>query len=146
MHACNAVGPRFGKREPVATLDSGTRLPPVRKHLRCIDGRCAMNLGLEGRRVLVTGASRGIGRAIAEAFAAEGAHVALTYLKDAAGAEDTARRCSPAQIVRLRLDLASEASIDSAVHDLLSQWQGVDVVVNNAVAWPGFPEPGELFE
>lgn len=105
-----------------------------------------MNLGLKGRRVLVTGASRGIGRAVAVAFAQEEARVALTYHTNAAGAEATARSCAPAETLVLRLDLNDEASVGSLADDVIARWGGVDVLVNNAVAWPGFPTEGELFE
>lgn len=105
-----------------------------------------MNLHLEGRRVLVTGASRGIGRAIAVAFGQEGARVAFTYHDDAAGAQETARRAAPAETKALRLALESETSVTELTRVLLDDWGGIDVLVNNAVAWPGFPEPGELFE
>lgn len=105
-----------------------------------------MNLGLAGRRVLVTGGSRGIGRAIALAFAREQARVAVTYHANATSAEETERLAAPADTLRLRLDLASEASIADVVAQVEDRWQGVDVLVNNAVAWPGFPTAGERFE
>jgi len=105
-----------------------------------------MNLGLKGRRVLVTGASRGIGRAVAVMFAQEEARVALTYHANAAGAEATARSCAPAGTLVLPLDLNDDASIGRLADDVIAQWGGVDVLVNNAVAWPGFPAEGELFE
>lgn len=105
-----------------------------------------MNLGLAGRRVLVTGGGRGIGRAIALAFVRENARVALTYHEDAASAEETKRRAAPADTLCLRLDLASEDSIADVASQMIDRWGGVDVLVNNAVSWPGFPAAGELFE
>ena len=105
-----------------------------------------MNLALEGRRVLVTGGSRGIGRAVALAFAREHARVALTYHEDAASAEETERLAASAETLCLRLDLACEASIADVVAQLTDRWNGIDVLVNNAVAWPGFPVADERFE
>jgi NAD(P)-dependent dehydrogenase (short-subunit alcohol dehydrogenase family) len=105
-----------------------------------------MNLGLDGRRVLVTGASRGIGRVIALSFARENARVALTYHEDVEGAQETQRRSAPAETIRFRLDLTSEESVASVARDITDEWGGVDVLVNNAVVWPGFPADGERFE
>jgi 3-oxoacyl-[acyl-carrier protein] reductase len=105
-----------------------------------------MNLGLEGRRVLVTGASRGIGRAIALAFGREKARVAVTSHADLAGLQETRRQLGSAETIGLRLDLADGTSIASVASALLKRWGAVDVLVNNAVAWPGLAGADELFE
>jgi 3-oxoacyl-[acyl-carrier protein] reductase len=91
---------------------------------------------LAGRTVLVTGASSGIGRAIAIAAARAGADVALTYRMNAAGARETegeVRECGRRAVV-MQLDLAHEASVrDVAMqaHDALGR---IDAWVNNAGA------------
>lgn len=105
-----------------------------------------MSLGLEGRRVLVTGASRGIGRAIALAFGREGARLAVTCHQDLARLHETRKRLGPTDTIDLRLDLADDASIAHVADALLERWGGVDVLVNNAVAWPGLASADELFE
>src|SRR5882757_4663681 len=107
-----------------------------------------MNFGLQGRHVLVTGASSNIGRATAVAFGAEGAHVAVGYHRNEVGAKQTAAQVEQAGGVAITvpLDLADQASIERAARQVTSAFGGVDVLVNNAVAWTGFPEPGELFE
>jgi 3-oxoacyl-[acyl-carrier protein] reductase len=46
----------------------------------------------------------------------------------------------------VQLDLGDEESIDAAVQQVIREWATIDVLVNNAVEWPGFPPPGELFE
>jgi 3-hydroxybutyrate dehydrogenase len=82
-----------------------------------------------GQKVLVTGASRGIGRGIAEAFAAAGAD--LTILADDAGIETVAAELSADhghQIRALRCDIADRAAVGAA----LATFENIDVLVNNA--------------
>jgi 3-oxoacyl-[acyl-carrier protein] reductase len=96
----------------------------------------AVGAPLAGRAVLVTGASSGIGRAIAVACARAGADVALTYRANADGAQDVAREIRAlgqrAAIVRLDLaDLRSVEALGPAARDALGR---LDVWVNNAGA------------
>jgi 3-oxoacyl-[acyl-carrier protein] reductase len=107
-----------------------------------------MDLGLEDKGVLVTGASSNIGRATAIAFGAERARVVVGYHSDEGGADRTAELVEKAggRAVTVRLDLADRASVETAAAQAGTALGGVDVLVNNAVAWTGFPEPGELFE
>ena len=107
-----------------------------------------MDLGLKGRTVLVTGASSGIGAAIARAYAAEGARVALTYRDDGAGGERLARELGADQdsAMALRYSLADPGTVESAVEEVTGRWGGVDVLVANAVRWAPRRAPGEHFE
>jgi 3-oxoacyl-[acyl-carrier protein] reductase len=107
-----------------------------------------MELGLKEKVAIVTGASSGIGRATALAFAAEGANVVVTYFKNPEGAEETVRRARLAgtDAITQRLDLADSAAIDDLVAAAVERWGSVDVLVNNAVSYPDFPNPDELFE
>jgi 3-oxoacyl-[acyl-carrier protein] reductase len=107
-----------------------------------------MDLGLRDKRVLVTGASSNIGRATAIVFGAEKARVAVGYHSNEAGAKQTAALVEEAggQAMIVQLDLADEASVEDAAHQVTATFGAVDILVNNAVAWSGFPEPGELFE
>jgi 3-oxoacyl-[acyl-carrier protein] reductase len=107
-----------------------------------------MDLGLHSKRVLVTGASSNIGRATAIAFGAEKARVAVGYHSNEAGAKQTATLVEDAggQAITVQLDLADQASVEAAARHVTATFGGVDVLVNNAVAWSDFPEPGELFE
>jgi 3-oxoacyl-[acyl-carrier protein] reductase len=96
-----------------------------------------VDLGLGNRIAVVTGGSRGIGRAIAHALAREGATVALTYRHDRARAEAvaTAIRCGGGEAVAVRLDLGAHSSIRRAFECVLSRWGRIDILVNNAVRW-----------
>ncbi|MGP4109384.1 SDR family NAD(P)-dependent oxidoreductase [Streptomyces sp. 4N509B] len=109
-----------------------------------------MDLGLHGRTALVTGASSGIGEAIAVALGAEGARVALTYRSGADRADAVARRVREAggEALPLPLDLTDHATIDAAVAAVRDRWGGIDTLVANAVEWPrsGPPRRGLRFE
>jgi NAD(P)-dependent dehydrogenase (short-subunit alcohol dehydrogenase family) len=83
---------------------------------------------MQNRRVIITGAGSGIGRATALLFAAEGAKVAILD-RDRAGAEETARRCGG---VAFETDVASEESVNRTVEQAAAAMGGIDGVVNAA--------------
>jgi len=85
---------------------------------------------LSGKTTLVTGAARGIGAAIAEAFVAEGAAVWLTDIDAGAGAERAAR-LGPAARFR-RLDVRNDPDWAAAMSEILDEAGRLDVLVNNA--------------
>ncbi|PRY02338.1 SDR family NAD(P)-dependent oxidoreductase [Allonocardiopsis opalescens] len=107
-----------------------------------------MELGLQDRVVLVTGASTAIGRATALAFADERARVAVGYHSNAAAAAETVALAERrgARAVPWRLDLGEPGSLAAAVEQVRAELGPVDVLVNNAVRWPDRPAPGERFE
>lgn len=94
-----------------------------------------MDLGLTDKRVLITGATRGIGRATAQAFAAEGARVAITYHSSEATAKSLVQEMGEERAFALPYDLADPVSIEETVHAVEARWGGVDVVVANAQTW-----------
>ncbi len=97
-----------------------------------------MDLGLAGKVALITGGSRGFGRAIAQTLAAEGADVALLSRTEAelgraaaAIAEGTGRR-----VVPLVADVCDQASVESAVGRAVEALGRLDIVVNSAGGAP----------
>ena len=104
-----------------------------------------MGIDLVGRTVLVTGASIGIGRAVALQFAAAGCRLALTYFEHRAEAVDVAERCrdlgSP-DVIALSLQQADDDSIRTLLETVIDHFGGLDILVNNAgvVVWKPFLE------
>ncbi len=80
-------------------------------------------------RILVTGGTRGIGRAIVEAFAGQGARVAFTYRSSVAVAEELKEAIGG---LAFQCDAADFESAERAVAKVVEAWGGVDILVNNA--------------
>ena len=91
-------------------------------------------MDLAGRVALVTGASGDIGRAIAEALAAAGTNVAVTYVGEAGRAEATvaAVRKAGRQSHAVQLDQRDSKSIDQCVEQVIDRFGRLDILVNNA--------------
>lgn len=90
---------------------------------------------LKGRRALITGADSGIGRAVAIAFAREGADVVISYLpSEQSDAEDTlaVMKESGHKVMGIQADLTSEDAARSLVNNAAKELDGLDLVVNNA--------------
>jgi 3-oxoacyl-[acyl-carrier protein] reductase len=94
-----------------------------------------MDLGLKGRRVLVTGASKGIGRRIAETFVDEGAEVAICGRDaDQVKAAVEALSARGGRALGRALDVADEAALTSWVTETADELGGLDIVVANVSA------------
>ena len=93
-------------------------------------------MDLQGHAVLVTGASRGIGAAIARAFAAAGARVAVNYRSSADEAEAVVRQCreAGADAIALQADVTRPEQAASLVDRTVDAFGRLDVLVNNAFA------------
>jgi 3-oxoacyl-[acyl-carrier protein] reductase len=107
-----------------------------------------MDLGLKERAVLVTGATGGIGQAIARVFAEEGARVAIGYRNDAAGAQALADELGAADdhAFPVRYALDDPASPGQVVAAVEERWGTLDVLVANAMRWGVRRKPGATFE
>jgi NAD(P)-dependent dehydrogenase (short-subunit alcohol dehydrogenase family) len=89
---------------------------------------------LRGKRALITGADSGIGRAVALAFAREGADVAISYLDEHEDAQATARlvEAEGRKAILLPGDIGSRSVCENIATQTLEQLGGIDILVNNA--------------
>lgn len=88
---------------------------------------------LQGKVAIVTGSSRGIGRAIARAFSAEGASTVVTYRKNLEAARETVRGLAhPERSLCLQVNVVDRASVRRIIASTLKKFGRLDVFVNNA--------------
>jgi len=90
----------------------------------------------QNKNVLITGAARGIGQAFAEAFAKEGARVAITDI-NIERAEKTASQISGS--IAVKMDVTQKASIMAGVEQAIQQLGGIDILINNAAIFTAAP-------
>ena len=114
---------------------------PVYSAVRDADaeGR-GLDLNLKDRVVLITGANRGIGRAIAEASVAEGAVVAVVG-RDEAACRETVAALGPERSSHATCDVTDQAQIARMVREVADRHGRLDAVVNNAGRFGGSPLP-----
>ena len=89
---------------------------------------------LKGKKALVTGASRGIGRGIAEVFADEGADVAVNYVHSSKQAEEVAKslQAKGRKAIVVQGDVAKRADVEAMIDKAWKELGGIDILVNNA--------------
>ncbi|MCC6165770.1 MAG: SDR family oxidoreductase [Caldilineaceae bacterium] len=93
-------------------------------------------MSLAGKRALITGGGRGIGRGITLALAAQGCHVAIHYARKRAEAKETAQAASGlgVQTALVRANLRQEAEARRMVEEAAGQLGGLDILVGNAAS------------
>lgn len=96
---------------------------------------------LSGKSAVITGASRGIGRATALRFAEAGANVAVNYLNSEEEAESVVRECRELGVkaIAVQADVAYPAETQRLIDTAVSEFGGVEIVVANAGIWEGDP-------
>ena len=93
-----------------------------------------MSLLLEGKRAFVTGGTRGIGRAICEVFAREGADVAFSYNSRDDLAEEVKAALTPhgRRSHAFKIPITDRVGMKRITRELIEEWGGIDILVNNA--------------
>ena len=89
-------------------------------------------MDFSGKHVFVTGGSRGIGRAVATAFAERGARVAINYLANSAAAEETVESLQGGPHLTIQGDVSDPKSVRRMIDEVTESFGALDVVVNNA--------------
>ena len=98
-------------------------------------------LKLRDRVAIVTGGSRGIGRAVVELLATAGTHVVVNYLNGAEAAQQavTSAESKGVKAIAVRADVAKTSEAQSLVDETIAHFQRVDILVCNAGIWEGSP-------
>jgi NAD(P)-dependent dehydrogenase (short-subunit alcohol dehydrogenase family) len=120
--------------------DEGAMEPQPHDEMRDYEGRGL----LAGRRALITGGDSGIGRAVAAAFAKEGADVAIAYLEEHEDAKHTCGliEAEGRKAAAIKVDLSREEECTRTVRETVEALGGLDILVNNIA----YQEPVESVE
>lgn len=126
-------------RQPSSILPSfPARLNPVLKY------KCGI-MSLANKVFLITGASKGIGRATAERVAAEGASVVINYLSDSTAADELVAKIGADRALAVQADASNLADIDRLVAAAVEKFGKIDVVMPNGASSP-LPIPSHMTE
>lgn len=105
-----------------------------------------MNIDLSGRVVLITGGSRGIGKAAALLCGASGAKVAVSYRERADAAEEVVHAIGLERALAVRADTGDPEAVRSMIDTVLARFGRIDVLVNNAAVYRKNPFEGGDYE
>ncbi len=100
-----------------------------------------MNVEFQGKVALVTGGSRGIGRAVSLAFASSGCNLAINYHRDEESAAEVRRMAEELGVSarEFRADVADREQVERMVEEILEEFGRIDVLVCNAGIWERNP-------
>jgi 3-oxoacyl-[acyl-carrier protein] reductase len=100
-----------------------------------------MNLGLADRVAIVTGGSRGIGKAVVALLASSGAHVVINYVKDEAAATATVNLAQSQNVKALAIqgDVSNLSNAERLVKETVEHFARIDFLICNAGIWEGAP-------
>lgn len=100
---------------------------------------------LEGRTAIITGAARGLGMAMSEAFVSAGANLLIADINETAATETSEKLAGKGPEVKAKyVDISSEKSVGEMVDFALQHFGKIDILVNNAAIAGGEPAPEEL--
>lgn len=104
-------------------------------------------ISLKGRKALITGGSRGIGRATAVLFAKAGSDVALNYLNQRKAAEEVKNEIEKMgrEALIFKTDVSLKKEVSLMIEEIMKKWSQIDILVNNAGIWT-YGEMGAMSE
>lgn len=104
-------------------------------------------INLKGRKALITGGSRGIGRSTAILFAEAGSDVGLNYLNQSEAAKEVKKAIEKIgrECLIFKADISQKTDVSSMIEEIMKKWEQIDILVNNAGIWT-YGEMGNISE